>query len=257
VHPDDRERTLAAAGRIMQEGSHTDFENRYQHQDGRVVYLSWSARWSESDRLRIAVARDVTALKRSEAARAALYRISEATHAAESLPALCRLIHNIIDELLPMGNFYVPLLDGERVTGVVVVEARNPDPSYTADDRDLLQFVSTQIASAIKRTQIQDRLRHMAHRDALTGLPNRPLFHDRFDVALKRARREDGLVGLPYLDLWTISRKSTIPGAMRWEIRFCSKSPRDWWAACGSQTPSPAWAGTSSPSRFSTLRIRA
>ncbi len=201
VHPDDRERTLAAAGRIMQGGSHTDFENRYQRKDGRVVYLSWSARWSESDRLRIAVARDVTALKRSEAARAAVYRISEATHAAESLPALCRLIHNIIDELLPMGNFYVPLLDGERVTGVVVVEARNPDPSYTADDRDLLQFVSTQIASAIARTQIQDRLRHMAHRDALTDLPNRPLFHDRFDVALKRARRESGLVGLLYLDL--------------------------------------------------------
>lgn len=271
VHPEDRERTRAAAEQVMKVGSHTNFENRYCHKDGRVVNMMWSARWSESDRLRIAVARDVTALKRSEAARAALYRISEAANAAGSLPALCRGIHNVIDELLPAGNFYVALLDeasgrlsypylesrteparhseplapgtplehvirtgqalltaraafaegngiqpdpvpggdwlgvplvaGERVTGAVVVETRTPDERYTADDRDLLQFVSTQIATAIERTQIQDRLRHMAHHDALTGLPNRPLFYDRLDVALKRARRETEFVGLLYLDL--------------------------------------------------------
>jgi diguanylate cyclase (GGDEF)-like protein/PAS domain S-box-containing protein len=271
VHPEDRERTRAAAEQVMQTGSHVNFENRYLHKDGRVVNMMWSARWSETDRLRIAVARDVTALKRSEAARAALYRISEAALSADSLPALCGVIHNVIDELLPAGNFYVALLDeasgnlsypypesrseparpsepllpgtalehvirsgeplltaregflesngsrqdpvsgndwlgvplvaGERVTGAVVVETRTSDKRYTADDRDLLQFVSTQIATAIERTQIRDRLRHMAHHDELTGLPNRLLFYDRFDMALNRACRDKELVGLLYLDL--------------------------------------------------------
>lgn len=225
----------------------------------------------QSDRLRIAVARDVTALKRSESARPDLYRISEAAHAAGSLSALCRGILNVIDELLPAGNFYVALLDaasgrlsypylesqteparhseplppgtplehvirtgqplltareafsegndtrpdpvpggdwlgvplvtGDRVMGAVVVETRTLDERYTAEDRDLLQFVSTQIATSIERTRSQDNLRHMAHHDALTSLPNRPLFCDRVDVAPKRARRDEELLALLYLDL--------------------------------------------------------
>ncbi len=95
----------------------------------------------------------------------------------------------------------VPLKAGERVKGAVVVETRTPDERFTADDRDLLEFVSTQITTAIERTRTQDRLRHMAHHDALTGLPNRPLFLDRFNVALKRAHRDRELVALLYMDL--------------------------------------------------------
>lgn len=112
VHPDDRERTLAAADRIMQGGSHINFENRYLHKDGRVVHIMWSARWSEEYRARIAVARNVTALKHAE-----------------------------------------------------------------------------------------ERLRHMAYHDALTGLPNRLLFQDRFNMALRRARRNREKIALLYLDL--------------------------------------------------------
>ncbi len=43
--------------------------------------------------------------------------------------------------------------------------------------------------------------RHMAHHDALTGLPNRALFHDRLSQAIAQAQRHDSLVGLLYLDL--------------------------------------------------------
>jgi len=65
VHPGDRERTRAASARVIKGASHIDFENRYLRKDGRVVHILWSARWSEADRARIAVARDVTALKHS------------------------------------------------------------------------------------------------------------------------------------------------------------------------------------------------
>ncbi len=41
-----------------------------------------------------------------------------------------------------------------------------------------------------ERRLTEARLHHLAHHDALTGLPNRPLFHDRLDQALARARRE-------------------------------------------------------------------
>ena len=45
------------------------------------------------------------------------------------------------------------------------------------------------------------QLEHMAHHDALTGLPNRSLLNDRIDTALRRAKRDDHEVALVFLDL--------------------------------------------------------
>ena len=141
VHPDDRERTLHAAGTIMAGEQRSGFENRYLHKDGRVVDVMWSARWSEVDQLRIAVARDVTTRKRSESRQSALYAISEAAHAAEDLPALFSRIHEIIGQLLPADNFAVALHDPtldeisfpyqvEAVATPVPDCARRPDDLY-------------------------------------------------------------------------------------------------------------------------------
>lgn len=51
----------------------------------------------------------------------------------------------------------------------------------------------------IKESQAQLEL--LAHHDALTGLPNRLLFHARLEHALERARREGGLVAILCIDL--------------------------------------------------------
>lgn len=53
--------------------------------------------------------------------------------------------------------------------------------------------------SALKRHE--EALRHMAHHDALTGLPNRLLLADRLDVALAKARRTGKMVAVAYVDL--------------------------------------------------------
>jgi len=51
----------------------------------------------------------------------------------------------------------------------------------------------------IKESQAQ--LERLAHHDALTGLPNRLLFHARLEHAMERARREGGLVAILCFDL--------------------------------------------------------
>ena len=51
------------------------------------------------------------------------------------------------------------------------------------------------------RKQLELRLAHQAGHDALTGLPNRNLFHDRMDQAIARSRRHRALMALMYLDI--------------------------------------------------------
>jgi diguanylate cyclase (GGDEF)-like protein/PAS domain S-box-containing protein len=47
----------------------------------------------------------------------------------------------------------------------------------------------------------EGRIRHMAHHDALTGLPNRVLFQDRVSQAIAHAHRSQNRVGMLFIDL--------------------------------------------------------
>lgn len=114
VHPADRERTLQAAAGVITGKPLPYFENRYLRKDGKTAYIMWSARWSEADQVRIAVARDVTELKRAQFVQVALFDISEAANKAEDVLALCRRAHQIIGSLLPASNFFVALYDESR-----------------------------------------------------------------------------------------------------------------------------------------------
>lgn len=273
VHPDDRERTLQIAKEIMGGQPKPHFENRYLHKEGHVVHVMWSARWSAANNVRIAVARDVTELKRAESMRTALHAISESAHLAEDLLALFQQIHRIIDQLLPAHNFFVALYDRDKdelsfpyfvdeydeappnlsldsgtltgevirsgrallvtpdtqhelpvrvrpiqgrdsldwlgvplggqtgVIGALVVQSYSGAVRYSDQDKSLLQFVSTQVAAAIERKQVETRLHYLARHDQLTGLPNRELFHDRLRTALTRARRDHQRLAVLYLDL--------------------------------------------------------
>ncbi|WP_116475164.1 sensor domain-containing protein [Zobellella maritima] len=270
VFPEDRERTLQAVDEIISGEPQPHFENRYVRKDGQVVNIMWSARWSEADQLRIAVARDITRCKHAEQIQAALYAISEAVHEADDLGTLFQRIHKIIGALLPATHFYIALYDEEHgkvsfpyhagehdslpylqhidsvtlcnrvirggqalllnpedepgfpeasgghdlnsslgvplqsrngTIGALIVQSRAEHARYTEKDRELLQFVSRQIADAIERKQMMARLQHIALYDQLTRLPNRALLHDRIQLALAKARRNQGQLALLYLDM--------------------------------------------------------
>lgn len=262
VFPADRERTLAAARAVMNGQSHIHFENRYVRKDGGIVHIMWSARWSEADGVRVAVARDITALKQAQAVQAALYALSEAAHANDDLGGLFRRSHEIIGELLPsagcavalfdgadgaprfayrvgdpgldapmhrlceeilarpaplllapsdeadgpapapgMCMLAVPLQDAQGTLGVLVLHSGSDGAAYCGQDRNLLMFVSNQLAAAVRRKQLQARLHFMAMHDELTRLPNRRLFHDRLATALSRAQRQQSRLALLFIDL--------------------------------------------------------
>ena len=101
----------------------------------------------------------------------------------------------------PLYWLGVPLRTPNGAVGALVLQSYSEQDRYTEKDQELLQFVSTQVASAIERKQMHERLAHMAQYDQLTRLPNRQLFLDRLKTAMARAPREQRLLSLLFLDL--------------------------------------------------------
>lgn len=94
-----------------------------------------------------------------------------------------------------------PLTTHEGVIGALVLQNKAPAAPYLNADKEMLQYIATQVASVIERKRLYASLQKMAQFDALTGLPNRSLFHDRLQHALARARRDQRGLTLLYLDL--------------------------------------------------------
>ncbi len=69
---------------------------------------------------------------------------------------------------------------------------------FWTDNRLVRLQIATDI-SELKETE--QKLQHHATHDALTGLPNRVLFHDRLDHALKTHKRSQSKFALMFLDL--------------------------------------------------------
>lgn len=67
MHPDDLAASHRSIQRVMSGQPHIDFRNRYIRKDEGIVHILWSARWYEEERVRVGVARDVSALIQSEA----------------------------------------------------------------------------------------------------------------------------------------------------------------------------------------------
>lgn len=94
-----------------------------------------------------------------------------------------------------------PLVSESGVIGALVLKSPCSAARDCERNRELLQFVSAQVATAIERKRLYERLQRMARHDELTGLLNRAFLHDRIDSALARARRNGGRFSLVFLDL--------------------------------------------------------
>jgi len=106
----------------------------------------------------------------------------------------------------------VPLDSAGGPMGVLVVQSYSGDVRYTEQDAELLQFVSVQVASAIERKQMEERLRHIAWHDPLTDLPNRARLHDHLQASLVRARGEGRRLSVLYIDLDTFKQVNDTHG---------------------------------------------
>lgn len=68
------------------------------------------------------------------------------------------------------------------------------------DDGKVTHYVGTMIDITQRKTA-EEQMRHIAHHDVLTDLPNRTLLADRLQQALAQARRMNSKLALMYIDL--------------------------------------------------------
>lgn len=90
-------------------------------------------------------------------------------------------------------------VDGNAV-GVLALYFPQPH-ALTAEEESYLQSAAHLAGVTVERIKVEKRLRHLAHYDALTGLPNRTLFMDRLHQAMAWARRSKRRFALLYIDL--------------------------------------------------------
>ena len=96
------------------------------------------------------------------------------------------------------GTFAVPVLLRSELLGVLEFTGlREPDDNL----RLTLAVIASQLAQFIERKDAEAKLLHQALHDALTGLPNRTLFHDRVAQGLKRSQRTKTAYAVLLMDL--------------------------------------------------------
>lgn len=97
------------------------------------------------------------------------------------------------------------------------IEASRPCLAFNlSSDESVTSFAESQLGSKnviggfqarfvwkviTRLKQTNEQIIHLAHHDALTGLPNRILFQDRLNQALAKARREKESIAVLFLDL--------------------------------------------------------
>jgi len=69
------------------------------------------------------------------------------------------------------------------------------------DERGKLKRMIGVVRDITDQKEIEQRYRHMAYHDPLTGLPNRGLFEQRLDLAVQRATRHQAKTAVMFIDL--------------------------------------------------------
>jgi diguanylate cyclase (GGDEF)-like protein/PAS domain S-box-containing protein len=105
----------------------------------------------------------------------------------------------------------VPIHTGDEVHGALVAAATRED-AFGEEEGLFLQAVANVLAIAFSRLLLEDRIRHQALHDPLTGLANRALCRDRIEHALALSERSGSAAAVLFVDLDNFKRVNDLFG---------------------------------------------
>jgi diguanylate cyclase (GGDEF)-like protein/PAS domain S-box-containing protein len=165
VHHEDVAVTRQQAQHVMEGALQSHFRNRYIHKDGHTLDIQWSARWSPEYGVRIAVAQEVTELRRAERELEHLASHDLLTGLANRHRLQRELEHALADATRTDGSFALLYLDLDGFKTV------NDQGGHETGDR-VLREVATRLKQSLRHADLVARMGGDEFAVLLPGCPN-------------------------------------------------------------------------------------
>ena len=177
--------------------------------------MSWGIVETSAGQLLLAVGRDISEQRAAEARLRAVAAMGERALAGADPADIAGEAIERLRKLLPVSAVEV------RLAGGTTLARHGPDPEaglrfaigtgdellvaparpLTEEELSFVRAVAHTLATALARLRVEERMRHEAVHDPLTGLANRTLLRDRLEHALARSERETGATAVLFVDL--------------------------------------------------------
>jgi diguanylate cyclase (GGDEF)-like protein/PAS domain S-box-containing protein len=177
--------------------------------------MSWGIVATSAGPFLLAIGRDISERRATEARLRALAAMGERALVGASLADLAHDAVELIRSSLPIASVEVRLADGTvlasagAMTNVglrLPLSADDelmlaPEQDFTDEQISFARTVANTLGMALSRLREEERIRHDALHDPLTGLANRTLLRDRLEHALALSERGGAATGVLFVDL--------------------------------------------------------
>jgi diguanylate cyclase (GGDEF)-like protein/PAS domain S-box-containing protein len=181
-----------------------------------VGEMSWGIVETAAGPLLLAIGRDISERRAAEARLRAVAAMGERALAGADPADLAAEAIELLRTTLPVAGAEVRVAGGAALVaeGSTTVEAAvrlaigtgdellvTPERELADDEMSFVRAVANTLATALARRRGEERMRHDALHDPLTGLSNRTLLRDRLEHALASSERGAGATGVMFVDL--------------------------------------------------------
>jgi diguanylate cyclase (GGDEF)-like protein/PAS domain S-box-containing protein len=188
--------------------------------------MRWGGVNTTAGPLLLAIGRDISQRRAAEARLRAVAAMGERALAGADVADLAAEAVELMRTTLPIAAAQVRLGGGAplasfgttREEGMRLPIGDDDDllvlaeHELTDQEMSLVRAVANTLATALARRRDEDRMRHQALHDPLTGLPNRTLLRDRLEHALAQSGRGVRETGVLFVDLDNFKQVNDVYG---------------------------------------------